>query len=131
MVLLRTFLAIVLLTLPAFGTREIIIGARNTNGAQQCFTIYWWFPITSGAASQAAGSAYTGTVNPVTTPENTAIQNGTIYEEVTTECFPVGTSNATMESTFQTKWTVRNTQINGVGTNVFIGHYFDSSTGWQ
>jgi hypothetical protein len=107
--------------------KEIIVLTQTSDGTNQTYQFAFWFPVTQGAAPQLTGSQWTG----ATTAENTAIQNGTVKEEIYVHTFPVGTSTTAIKTVVNQAWTARNVQIAGVGPNQFFGTFFDSATGWS
>lgn len=107
--------------------KQIIALSKTTNGAQDTFMIAFWYAITSGAQTRTSGSQWSG----ASAAENTAIQNGTVMEEVTSFSFPVNAAAATIKDVLNKAWTTRNSEINGIGPNQFFGVFFDSSTGWS
>lgn len=112
-------------------TPEVI--ALDESFSETSFTLRFafWFPITKNPTPQpgSAGSVWTasGTSAGATVAQNTAIQNGTILEEVRTFTFPVGTPVAAIEAVVQQAWIERNAQINGQGANQFYGDYFNGA----
>lgn len=126
-------LGILLLAAPAFAaTKRIIVLTSSSNGVELNVSGVMWFVITTGARPQTSGSLWiaSGTSSGASTAENTAIQNGTIYEEVFSRSFPVGTATATIQSALIQAWIDRNAQINGNGANVFYGVAYDG-TSWS
>jgi|SRR6185437_326340 len=107
--------------------KQIIALTKSTDGTTLSVTAAMWFPITAGAKPVTANSAWTG----ASAAENTAIQNGSVLEEVRTFSFSVGEAAATIKATMQQAWTARNGQLNGIGPNVYNGIFFDSATGWS
>lgn len=107
--------------------KEIIVLTQNSNGTTQNVQVAFWFAITTGPRPQTGGSQWTG----ATTAENTAIQNGTVFEEVETFSFPVSTPVTAIKTIIQQYWTDRNAQIGGNGFNLWYGVFFDSVTGWS
>lgn len=107
--------------------KQIIALQQSSNGTDVSYQVAFWFPITSGAQTQTAGSAWTG----ASAAENQAIQNGSVKEEIVGYTFPVGTPATAIKAILQQAWTERNAQINGVGPNQFYGVFFDSVTGWS
>jgi hypothetical protein len=116
-----------LATLPAFAAKQVVVQGVVQNGTQITVTAVFWYPITSGALARTAGSVWTG----ASAAENTAIQNGTVLEEVQTFAFPVGATTATIKDVLNKAWTQRNTAIGGVGPNLYNGIFFDSVSGWS
>jgi len=114
-------------SLPAFAAKQIIVIQQSANGAQQCYTVANWYAITTGLQAQTKGSAWSG----ASTAENTAIQNGSVLEEVNTTCFPVGQDVGSIKLVLQKAWSVRNGEIGGVGPAQYQGVFFDSVTGWS
>jgi hypothetical protein len=124
---LLLFISLWLFTLPAFAVKQVIVIQQSTNGDQVCYQVANWYPISSGAQAQTAGSRWTG----ASTAENTAIQNGSVLEEVNQRCFPVAQDVTTIKATLQRFWAVRNGQIGGIGPAQFQGVFFDSVSGWS
>ena len=120
-------IALFLLSLPCFATKQMIVVHQATNGSQVCYSIANWYSITTGQQSQTNGSVWSG----ASAAENTAIQNGSILEEVNTQCFPVGQDSTTIKALLLKFWTVRNGEIGGIGPAQFQGVFFDSVTGWS
>jgi hypothetical protein len=118
---------LLMLITPAFAVKRVIVINQRVSGDQVCYSTANWYAITSGQLAQSAGSAWTG----ASPAENTAIQNGSVLEEVATSCFPVGQDVTTIKSLLVNKWTVRNSQLNGVGPGQYQGVYFDSALGWS
>ena len=105
----------------------VILGVGTQNNIFNNVDAVFWFPITSGAQTQANGSAWSG----ASAGENTAIQNGTVLEERTGFQFPVGVPSGTIEAILLQHWTNRNAQINGKGPALFGGTFNDSVSGWS
>jgi hypothetical protein len=120
-------LLIIAIAVPAFAAKRVVVVKQATNGAQVCYTLANWFAITTGQQAQTAGSIWTG----ASAAENTAIQNGSVLEEISTQCFAVGQDVTTIKAALVQSWTVRQSQINGIGPAQFQGVFFDSSTGWS
>lgn len=110
--------------------KRVIVMAVSSNGTELNASGVMWFPITSGARPQTGGSQWiaSGSSSGASTAENTAIQNGSIYEEPFGRTFPIATPAATMEAVLQQAWTLRNTQINGIGSNIYYGVNWDGTT---
>ena len=106
--------------------KQIIVLSSTSNGTTASYNFLFWFVITSGALS-AGNSAWTGASG----AENTALNNGSVKEEVVSYNFPVGTATATINSVVNQAWTERNAQINGIGPNIFYGVFYDSITAWS
>jgi hypothetical protein len=111
-------------------TKRIIVMTQSSNGTEITVSGVKWFPITTGARPQTFGSAWvaSGTSTGASTAENTAIQNGAIYEEAFSRNFPVGTSAATIEATLIQAWIDRNAEINGNGANIYYGVWYDGAS---
>jgi hypothetical protein len=124
---LLLLLAFFVLSLPAFATKQIIVLGLTQNGTQITVQAAFWYPISVGALAQTSGSKWTA----ASTAENTAIQNGSILEEVQSFSFPVGTTTATIKDVLNKAWTQRNTALGGVGPNQYNGIFFDSVSGWS
>lgn len=107
--------------------KELIVLTRNSNGTEETFSVAMWYSITSGALPVTSNSAWSG----ASSAENTAIQNGSVIEEVRSFTFPVGTPSSAIKATLQQAWTERQAQLGGVGPAVYQGVFFDSSTGWS
>jgi hypothetical protein len=120
-------IALFLFTLPCFAAKQIIVVQQSANGAQQCYTVANWYAITTGLQAQTKGSAWSG----ASAAENTAIQNGSVLEEVNTTCFPVGQDVGSIKLVLQKYWSVRNGEIGGIGPAQFQGVFFDSVSGWS
>lgn len=112
-------------------TKQIIVLDENSNETEVNYRIAFWFSITLNAVSQTAGSVWvaSGTSAGASAAENSAIQAGTIREEVRSFTFPVGSPVSAIEAILQQAWTKRNGQINGQGANQFYGAFFDG-TSW-
>jgi hypothetical protein len=115
------------MTSSAFATKQVIVLNSSSNGAQTTIKVAMWFVITSGAQTQTAGSIWTG----ASAAENTAIQNGTVIEEVQTFQVPNGSTTVTIKDLLNKAWTARQAQINGVGPGIYSGIFFDSVSGWS
>lgn len=120
-------LALVLFAMPGFAAKQIIVLGQSQNGTTVTISAAFWYPITTGALAQTKGSVWTG----ASAAENTAIQNGTVLEEVQNFTFPVNTTATTIKDVLNKAWTQRNTALGGVGPNQFNGIFFDSVTGWS
>lgn len=95
-------------------TQIIITGAVN-GGVMSSMTVVFWYPVTVGAKAVAGVSAWAS----ASAAENTAIQNGSIIEEVQTFQFPSGLSAANVEAFLNQYFTNRNAQINNIGPGLF------------
>lgn len=107
--------------------KQIIVLQHQVSETQQTVTAAFWHAITSGAAPVTNNSAWSG----ASSAENTAIQNGSVLEELHSFAFPVGVLATTIKDVFANAWKNRNAQLNGVGPNVYMGIFDDSSTGWS
>src|SRR5690349_9887957 len=106
--------------------KQIIVLDQNSDGTNQTIRFAFWFPVTAGITPQPTFvSAWSG----ASTAENTALQNGTVKEELYFHTFPLGTPTANIKAVVNQAWTQRNTQINGIGPNQYFGVFFDSATG--
>jgi hypothetical protein len=114
-------------TLPVFAAKRIIVVKQSTNGSNVCYSVANWYVITTGQQAQTAGSQWSG----ASTPENTAIQNGSVLEEMANQCFPVAQDVTSIKSVLVQQWTNRNAQIGGIGPAQYQGVYFDATTGWS
>jgi hypothetical protein len=108
--------------------KQIIVLTQSSDGTNVTYQFAFWFPITAGITQQpTVTSQWAG----ASTGDNTAIQNGTIKEEIYLHTFPIGTSTATIKAVVNQAWTLRNTQLAGIGPNQFFGVFFDSVNGWS
>lgn len=112
--------------------KRIIVLTQSATEAEVSYQILFWFSITAGAKPQTSGSLWvpSGTSAGASATENTAIQNGTVLEELHSFSFPVSTPVVDIENVLLQAWTNRNVQINGIGPNQFYGAFNDSATGW-
>jgi hypothetical protein len=112
-------------------TKQIIVLDESTSETQVSYRVAFWFPITVNPVPQTAGSAWvpSGTSLGASAAENTALQVGTIKEELQSFTFPVGTPVSAIEAVLQQAWAKRNAQIGGQGANQFYGSFFDG-TSW-
>ena len=109
--------------------KEIIIAGVQQNPQSQALQItgWYWFPITSGAKTQANGSAWSG----ASAAENSAIEAGTVLEVSFIVNYPIGTPVATLKSLLQQDWANKNSALAGLGPAVDANVYYDGSTGWS
>jgi hypothetical protein len=107
--------------------KQIIVLPKQTSGATDVLTVAFWYPISSGMQPQSSGSQWTG----ASAAENSAIQAGTVKEEVEAFSFPVNSAPATMKDVLNKRWAVRNGELNGIGPNQYFGIFFDSVSGWS
>lgn len=114
-------------------TKQIVVLDENSNGTEVFYRVAFWYPITASAVPQTAGSVWvpSGTSVGASAAENTAIQAGTIKEEVQSFSFPVGTPVAAIEAVLQQAWAKRNGQIAGQGANHFYGAFYDGAVWGQ
>lgn len=112
-------------------TKQIIVLSEGTSETEVSYQVAFWYPITLNPVPRSAGSAWvpSGTSAGASTTENSAIQAGTILEEVRGFSFPVGSPVSAIEAILEQYWTKRNAQINGQGANQYYGAYFDG-TAW-
>lgn len=106
--------------------KEIIVLGTSTDPVVMTVDCVFWYPITSGQKA-TSGSVWSG----ASTAENTAIQGGSVLEEVRSFQFPVGFATANIKAYLVQYWVNRNTQINGVGPGLYQNVYDDSVTGWS
>lgn len=107
--------------------KQIIILGVSTTPVLQSINCVLWYPITSGKVAVSGVSTWSG----ASAAENTAIQNGSVLEEVNSFQFPVGYATASIKTFLQQYWANRNTAINGVGPGLYNGVFDDSATGWS
>lgn len=108
--------------------KEIIALSQDSDGTNQTIQFAMWYQITSGVEPRPTFvSAWTG----ASAADNTALQNGTVKEEIYVHTFPIGTPAANIKAVVNQAWTQRNAQLNGIGRNQFYGVFFDSATGWS
>lgn len=112
--------------------KEAIVLQKSSNGTEQTFSVAMWYPITSGAAPVTSNSAWPG----ASAAGNTAIQNGSVIEELRSYSFPVNTPAAAIKAVLQQAWKERNAQIGGVRPDVYEGVYLDpvaitTNGGWS
>lgn len=108
-------------------THKVIILGKSTSGAWDTIQCLFWFDITTGAKTQASGSQWTQ----ATAADNTAIQNGTVLEELNNYAFPAGlaaSAPTAVEAYIDRAWTNRNGEINGIGPAQFA-NVTESPTG--
>lgn len=106
--------------------RIINLGAQ-VSGTNLIVTAVFWYQISSGAKAQVNGSLWSG----ASAPENTAIQNGAVFEEQQSFSFPLSTAGAAIEAQLLQTWVNRNAQINGQGPALYANVFNDSVTGWS
>ena len=113
-------------------TKQIIVLDQSSSELSVSYRVAFWYPITLNAVTQTAGSVWvaSGTSLGASAAENTAIQTGTIREEVQNFSFPVGTPVSAIEAVLQQAWAKRNAQIAGQGANQFYGNFWDGVS-WQ
>lgn len=107
--------------------KQIIVLGTSQNGTTQSISATFWYAITSSPQTRTAGSVWAG----ASAAENTAIQAGTVLEEVQSFQFPVGTATATIKDVLNKAWTQRNNALGGIGPAQYNGVFFDSATGWS
>ena len=108
--------------------KQIIILDQVSNGTSLTVNIAFWYPITAGARVQTNGSVWSG----ASAVDNTAIQAGTVKEELQSFTFAIGTPTASIKPVLQQIWTARNTQLNGIGPNQLFGIFYDpTGGGWS
>lgn len=107
--------------------KKVICLGKSSNAGYDTYQFAMWYTITSGLAPRTAGSAFTG----ATTPENTAIQSGSVLEEIESYTVPTGIQPTTIKDIALCRWAVRQSQLNGVGPQQYFGVYDDSVTGWS
>lgn len=128
--LLVAILVILASAFPAFAaTKQIIVLSQTSDGIQVSYNILFWYPISANPVPRANGSVWiaSGTSIGATAAENTAIQNGSIFEEQRAFSFAVGTAVANIEAVLQQYWTKRNAQLAGQGGNQFYGSFWDGT----
>lgn len=107
--------------------KRVIVLTRSSDGTTQNISAAFWYPITSGAQAVTQNSAWSG----ASAAENTAIQNGSVIEEVRSFSFPVGQGPTDIKDVLLQAWNERDAQISGIGPAIYQGVYNDSSTGWS
>lgn len=105
--------------------KQVIVLSQASNGITTTYQVAFWYPATTGIATQANGSVWSGAL----TTESAAIQAGTVLEEVEEFTFPTGTAGANIEAYLLQHWTNRNAQIGGVGPHQYYGSYYDPAAG--
>lgn len=110
--------------------KKIVVLSQGSDGIMVTYSAAFWFPITGTPRPRTDGSQWiaSGTSSGASAAENTAIQNGTVQEEVKAFSFPVGLPVASIEAYLMQYWANRNAQINGVGGNQYYGAAYDGST---
>lgn len=111
-------------------TKQIIVLSQQSDGFNVSYQVAFWFPVTLNPTPKSSGSVWSasGTSVGASAPENTAIQNGSIVEEVRGfGPYPVGTPTSALQAILQQYWVKRNAQIAGQGANQFYGTFFDGS----
>jgi len=110
-------------------TKQVI--ALDVSYSETEFTVRFafWFAISKNPVPRANGSAWgaSGTSAGASAAENSAIEAGTIVEELNSFNFPVGTPVSAIEAVVQQAWAERNAQLNGQGGNQFYGDYWDGT----
>lgn len=107
--------------------KQIVVLGQSQNGTSINISAIFWYPITSGLQTRTSGSSWNG----ATAAENTAIQNGSVLEEMGSYSFPVGTNATTIKDVLNKAWAQRNATIGGIGPATYNGVFFDSGTGWS
>jgi len=115
-------------------TKRVIALSVQPNGSSIIITAAFWYNITSGITPKpTASSQWIASPNSpgASTADNTAIQNGTVIEEVELFPFPLGVQPTTIKDVLVSRWTVRNGELNGQGPDIYYGIFNDSVTGWS
>jgi len=109
-------------------TKRVIALSTTPNGSSIIILAAFWYNITTGiTAKPTASSQWSG----ATAADNTAIQNGTVIEEIEPFPFPLGVQGTTIKDVLLSRWNVRNGELNGQGPNVYYGIFNDSVSGWS
>ena len=112
-------------------TLQVIVLNAYQDALNINVTAAFWFPITSGARPllNNVTSAWTASSPSVgaSAAQNTAIQNGTILEEVRNFSFPLGTTTNSMQAALQQYWTNRNKEVAALGGNQYYGYTWDGT----
>jgi hypothetical protein len=104
----------------------IVIGASISNAIYN-IQVVLWYPITSGQKTTTGVSTWAG----ASTAENSALQNGSVLEEVQNFQFPVNLPTTEIKIYLDQYWTNRNSNLGGVGPGLFANVFEDSITGWS
>jgi len=121
----------------AAGTVEIVVLTSSINVSAnpptQTYSGVYWIPITSGLRPVTSGSAWVanGTSSGASTAQVNAINSGSILEIPWSYTYPLGTPTTTFEAAVLAGWSQWNSQINGVGPNVYYGVNYNGSTWGQ
>jgi hypothetical protein len=107
--------------------KQVIALTQVSNGTMMTISAAFWYVITSGKKTTANASLWSG----ASAADNIAIQNGDVIEEVQNFPFPIGSLPTTVKDVLAANWNKRNSQINGVGPNLYNGIFLDSVTGWS
>jgi len=107
--------------------KKIIIIGASVSPIIYNINVVFWYPITSGQKTTTGTSAWPG----ASAAENTALQNGSVLEELQSFQFPIGMSTTNMKAQLDQYWTNRNANLNGIGPGLFANIYEDSVTGWS
>ena len=115
-------------------TKRVIALSATPNGSSIIILAAFWYNITSGITPRPnISSQWIASPNSpgASTADNTAIQNGTVIEEIEPFPFPLGVQGATIKDVLLSRWNVRNGELNGQGPDVYYGIFNDSVSGWS
>lgn len=107
--------------------KQIIVMITEQSGIDLNVQVALWYPVTSGMKPGASASQWSG----ASAAENSAIQAGTVIEEIKWFWFPAGIDTTTIKNTVAKHYANKNGIQNGVGPNIWFGVYDDSATGWS
>jgi hypothetical protein len=102
---------------------EIVVIKTSTSNNMLNLTMVFWYPITSGQLAITGTSAWAN----ASAAENTAIQNGSILEEVQSFSFPVGLNFTYVQFYLLQYWTNRNADLGGVGPGLYENAGYNGS----
>lgn len=105
--------------------KQIIIVTSQRQASNIAYTIAFWYPITQSLSPQSSGSQW----SKASTQENSAIQNGSVLEEIESFTFPLNIQLGTIKDTLSSRWVLRNGQIAGVGPGQWLDINYDN--GWS
>jgi hypothetical protein len=111
--------------------QAIILTVARGSGGDVDVTWLFWLPVPAGQQiplTLTTVSAWTG----ATAVDNTAIQNGTVIEEVHEAQFPVSMTKAQIQAAIVAAYNTRTAQFAArQNPNQYFGIFFDSVTGWS
>lgn len=107
--------------------RQIIVQEKNSITNYVEYKVVFWLTVPTAKQSYFANPNATSTVKDATTPEITALQNGSVVEEPKTVSYIANTNVNAIAADLVAKYNTEQTTFNLIDKYQYYGSYYDGS----